>query len=68
MKAMDWIVLDDRSQYHDLALFGIYVIVDDDVTKLYGVVESDSKEIKHDQELESYLVRTNSNVSPQSMA
>ena len=68
MKAMDWTVLDDRSRYHDLTLFGIYVIVDDDVTKLYGVVESDSEEIKHDQELESYLIGTNSNVSPQSMA
>ena len=68
MKAMDWTVLDDRSRYHDLTLFGIYVIVDDDVTKLYGVVESDNEEIKHDQELESYLIGTNSNVSPQSMA
>ena len=31
-------------------------------------MESDNEEIKHDQELESYLVGTNSNVSPQSMA
>ena len=31
-------------------------------------MESDSEEIKHDQELESYLIGTNSNVSPQSMA
>ena len=68
MKAMDWTVLDDRSRYHDLTLFGIYVIIDDDVTELYGVVESDSEEIKHDQELESYLIGTNSNVSPQLMA
>ena len=61
-------VPDDRSRYHDLTLFGIYVIVNDDVTELYGVVESDSEEIKHDQDLESYLVETNPNVSPQSMA
>ena len=61
-------VPDDRSRYHDLTLFGICVIVDDDVTELYGVVESDNEEIKHDQDLESYLVETNPNVSPQSMA
>ena len=65
---MDWMVLDDRSRYHDLTLFGICVIVDDDVTELYGVVESDNEEIKHDQDLESYLVETNPNVFPQSMA
>ena len=61
-------VPDDRSRYHDLTLFGICVIIDDDVTELYGVVESDSEEIKHDQDLESYLVETNPNVFPQSMA
>ena len=61
-------VPDDRSRYHDLTLFGICVIVDDDVTELYGVVESDNEEIKHDQDLESYLVETNPNVFPQSMA
>ena len=61
-------VPDDRSRYHDLTLFGICVIIDDDVTELYGVVESDNKEIKHDQDLESYLVGTNPTVSPQSMA
>ena len=61
-------VPDDRSRYHDLTLFGICVIIDDDVTELYGVVESDNEEIKHDQDLESYLVETNPNVFPQSMA
>ena len=61
-------VPDDRSRYHDLTLFGICVIVDDDVTELYGVVESDNEEIEHDQDLESYLVGTNPHVSPQSMA
>ena len=61
-------VLDDRSRYHDLTLFGICVFVKDDVTELYGVVESDNEEIKHDQGLENYLVGTNPNVSPQSMA
>ena len=67
---MDRIVPDDRSRYHDLTLFGICVIVDDDVTELYGVVESesDNEEIKYEQDLESYLIGTNSNVSPQSMA
>ena len=61
-------VPDDRSRYHDLTLFGICVIVDDDVTELYGVVESDNEAIEHDQDLESYLVGTNPHVSPQSMA
>ena len=61
-------VPDDRSRYHDLTLFGICVIVDDDVTELYGVVESDNEEIKSDQDLESYLVEANPNVFPQSMA
>ena len=49
-------------------MFGICVFVKDDVTELYGVVESDNEEIKHDQGLENYLVGTNPNVSPQSMA
>ena len=31
-------------------------------------MESDNEEIKHDQDLESYLVETNPNVFPQSMA
>ena len=68
IKAMDQMVPDDRSRYHDLTLFGICVIVDDDITELYGVVESDNEEIEHDQDLESYLVGTNPHVSPQSMA
>ena len=51
---MDQMVLDDRSRYHDLTLFGICVFVKDDVTELYGVVESDYEEIKHDQGLENF--------------
>ena len=31
-------------------------------------MESDNEEIQHDQDLESYLVETNPNVFPQSMA
>ena len=34
---MDQIVPDDRSKYEDLTLF-----VNDDVTELYGVVDSES--------------------------
>ena len=51
-------------------MFGICVIVDDDVTELYGVVESesDNEEIKYERDLESYLIGTNPNVSSQSMA
>ena len=50
-------VPDDRSRYHDLTLFGICVIIDDDVTELYGVVESDNEEIKHDQEFRKLFSR-----------
>ena len=67
---MDSVTLGDRSRYHDLTLFGICVVVDDDVTKLYGVMESesDNDEITYEQELENYLIGINSDVSPQSMA
>ena len=39
---MDQIVPDDRSKYKDLTLIGVYVVVNDDVTELYGVVDSES--------------------------
>ena len=67
---MDQIVPDDRSRYEDLTLFGVCVVVNDDVTELYGVVdsESDNDEVKREVELENYLTQTNSNVSSQSMA
>ena len=70
LKGMDQIVPDDRSRYEDLTLFGICVVVNDDVTELYGVVdsESDNDEVKREVELENYLTQTNSNVSSQSMA
>ena len=38
---MDQIVPDDRSKYEDLTLFSVSVVVDD-VTELYGVVDSES--------------------------
>ena len=39
---MDQIVPDDRSKYEDLTVFSVYVVVNDDVTELYGVVDSKS--------------------------
>ena len=42
LKGMDQIVLDDRSRYEDLTLFGVCVVVNDDVTELYGVEDSES--------------------------
>ena len=62
---MDQIVPDDRSKYEDLTLFGVYVVVNDDVTELYGVVdsESDDNEIERENALENYLTQTNYNVS-----
>ena len=67
---MDQIVLDDRLKYEELTLFGVCVVVNDDVTELYGVVdsESDNDEVKREVELENYLTQTNSSVSSQSMA
>ena len=69
LKGMDQIIPDDRSRYEDLTLFGVCVVVND-VTELYGVVdsESDTDEVKREVELENYLTQTNSNVSSQSMA
>ena len=62
---MDQIVPDDRSRYEDLTLFGVCVVVNNDVTELYGVVdsESDNKEIEGEVELENYLIQTNSDIS-----
>ena len=70
LKGMDQIVPDDRWRYEDLTLFGVCVVVNDDVTELYGVVdsESDNVEVKGEVELENYLTQTNSNVSSQSLA
>ena len=67
---MDQIVPDDRSKYEDLTLFSVSVVVNDDVTELYGVVdsESDDNETERDKALENYLTQTNYNVSSQSMA
>ena len=67
---MDQIVPDDRSKYEDLTLFSVSVVVNDDVTELYGVVdsESDDNETERDKALESYLTQTNYNVSSQSTA
>ena len=67
---MDQIVPDDRSRHEDLTLFGVCVVINNDVTELYGVVdsESDNKEIEGEVELENYLIQTNSDISPQSMA
>ena len=70
LKGMDQIVLDNSLRYEDLTVFGVCVVVKDDVTELYGVVdsESDNNEIERDIELENYLTQTNPNVSLQSMA
>ena len=68
-KGMDQIVPDSRSCYDDLTLFGINVVVDDVVTELYGVVESETESnVDKDVELIEYLTQTNNNVYPQSMA
>ena len=67
--AMDQIVPDCRSSYDDLTLFGINVVVDDVVTELYGVVDSESdNDVDKDAELIMYLTQTNEAVSSQSMA
>ena len=66
---MDQIVPDSRSCYDDFTLFGINVVVDDVVTELYGVVDSETEnDVDKDTELIEYLTQTNANVSPQSMA
>ena len=53
-KRMDQIVPEYRSNYEDLTLFGINIVVDDVVTELYGVVNSET-ENTHDvcEEIES---------------
>ena len=67
---MDQIVPDERPKYEDLTLFNVSVVVNDDVTELYGVVdsESDDNETEWDKALENYLTQTNYNVSSQSIA
>ena len=68
---MDQIVLEHRSSYNDLTLFGINVVVDDVVTELYGVVDSETEneyDVDRDTELIKYLTQTNVSSSPQSMA
>ena len=60
---------ESRSCYDDLTLFGINVVVDDVVTELYGVVDSETESnIDKDVELIEYLTQANYNVSSQSMA
>ena len=68
-EGMDQIVPDSRSNYNDLTLFGINVVVDDVVTELYGVVDSESEDnTNNDESLIEYLTQTNVKVSSQSMA
>ena len=58
----------DRSPYQDLTVFGVCVVVDNDVTQLFGVVDSEV-DLHDDVKLEDYLLsKTNGDVSPQSMA
>ena len=58
----------DRSHYQDLTVFGVCVVVDNDVIPLFGVVDSEV-DLHDDLKLENYLLsETNSNVSSQSMA
>ena len=58
----------DRSRYQDLTVFGVCVVVDNDVTQLFGVVDSDV-DLYDDVKLEDYLLsKTNDDVFPQSMA
>ena len=58
----------DRSRYQDLTVFGVCVVVDNDVTRLFGVVDSEV-DLHDDIKLEDYLLsKTNGDVSPQSMA
>ena len=58
----------DRSHYQDLTVFGVCVVVDNDVTQLFGVVDSEV-DLHDDVKLEDYLLsKTNDDVSSQSMA
>ena len=68
---MDQIVPEYRSNYEDLTLFGINIVVDDVVTELYGVVDSETEnthDVDRDTELIKYLTQTNVSSSSQSMA
>ena len=66
---MDQIVSELRSCFDDLTLFSINIVVDDVVTELYGVVDSESdSNVDRDVELIEYLTQTNNKISPQSMA
>ena len=66
---MDQIIPNPRSCYDDHTLFGTNVVVDDVVTELYGVVDSESdNNVDRDVELIEYLTQTNDNISPQLMA
>ena len=68
---MDQIVPEYRSNYEDLTLFGINVVVDDVVTELYGVADSETEnthDVDRDTELIKYLTQTNVSSSSQSMA
>ena len=68
---MDQIVPEHRSNYEDLTLFGINIVVDDVVTELYGVVDSETEnthDVDRDTELIKYLTQTNVSSSSQSMA
>ena len=66
---MDRITLDCRSNYDDLTLFTINVVVDDVVTELCGVVDSESEnDVDQGAKLLMYLTQTNEAVSSQSMA
>ena len=70
-KRMDQIVPEYRSNYEDLTLFGINIVVDDVVTELYGVVNSETEnthDVDRDTELIKYLTRTYGSSSSQSMA
>ena len=58
----------DRSRYQNLTVFGVCVVVDNDVTQLFGVVDSEVN-LHDDIKLEDYLLsKTNGDISPQLMA
>ena len=58
----------NRSHYQDLTVFGVCVVVDNDVTQLFGVVDSEVN-LYDDIKLEDYLLsKTNGDVSSQSTA
>ena len=58
----------NRSHYQDLTVFGVCVVVDNDVTQLFGVVDSEI-DLHDDIKLEDYLLsKTNGDVSSQLVA